>query len=382
MKSILRYSILLSSFCFIIQNTSAQPFSDFALDLEGWTAYCELPCVVTPGPQGWNGVNGNSLGCYKVTDNANGVWYYNSPAEFNIDLTSYYGGSLSFDLKQNGAAATQFNDCDVMIVKSDGTRIVYDTPTNPIPANSWVSYLVTLNEAGWKYTNLLGGAVTYTDFMSFISTFAVIKIRGDFSTSNSETTWFDNAKVTLPILLPIGLVSFSGTQVTDNTVELNWETSSEENADYFEIEKSLDYGISFEPIGSVKANGNSVSVSDYKFYDDNFKIDSYYRLRLVDLNQSFKYSNIIVVPGEESAHLINLQPNPANNAIQIHISPDHNYESMLITDSYGRVVARQNLTQPSSEYFSMDVQSFPNGIYILTLTGNTDIRSTRFQVLH
>lgn len=382
MKNTLRLILLQVCLVYAGYTVSAQPFSDFSADLDGWTAYCESPCIVTPGPQGWNGVNGNTLGCFKVTDNANGVWYYNSPAEFNIDLTSYYGGSLSFDLKQNGSAASQFSDCDVMIVKSDGTRIVYDTPSNPLPANTWVSYLITLSEAGWKYTNLAGSAVTYTDFMSFISTFSVIKIRGDFSTSNSETTWFDNVKITMPIMLPIGLVSFTGNQISDNTAELSWETSSEENADYFEIEKSLDYGVSFEPIGTVQAAGNSVSALHYKFYDDNFKVDSYYRLRLVDTDHQIKYSNIIVVQGDAASPALNVQPNPANHTIQINLSSHNSYETMLITDSYGRVVARQSLSQQTLDNFILDVQSFTNGIYFLTLTGNTDVMSTRFQVLH
>lgn len=367
--------------CAVVIDASAQPFSDFATDLEGWTAYCESPCILTPGPQGWNGVNGNSLGCYKVTDNANGVWYYNSPAEFNIDLSTYYGGTLSFDLKQNGSAAAQFNDCDVMFVKSDGTRIVYDTPTNPLPANTWVSYTITLSEAGWKYTNLAGGAVTYTDFIDYITNFSVIKIRGDFSTSNSETTWFDNAKITLPIMLPVELVSLNGTITGEHTAQLNWQTVTEHNADYFEIEKSLDYGVSFEPIGHVIANGNTLSTSNYIFYDDNFKPDSYYRLKIVDQNQQYKFSNIITIHGNEEASLIGLYPNPANNSIEININ-SNKYQTLLISDSYGRAVTRLELSPSASENLILDVQSFSNGIYFLSLLGNTDVKSACFQVLH
>jgi len=96
-----------------------------------------------------------------------------------------------------------------MLVKSDGTRIVYNTSSNPSSV-AWSSYAITLTETGWTYTNLAGAAVSYTDFMDFLATFAVIKIRGDYSTSTSESTWMDNVILATPPILPIELSTFTG----------------------------------------------------------------------------------------------------------------------------------------------------------------------------
>lgn len=88
-------------------------------------------------------------------------------------MSTYYGGTLKFDQKQNGTIASQTNLEDVMLVKSDGTRIVYNTSSNPSSV-AWSSYAITLTETGWTYTNLAGAAVSYTDFMDFLATFVTV----------------------------------------------------------------------------------------------------------------------------------------------------------------------------------------------------------------
>ncbi|MFI5172510.1 MAG: laminin B domain-containing protein, partial [Chitinophagales bacterium] len=252
----------------------AQPSSTFSLDCDGWTAYCEGAC---PAPStGWVSINGNPGGCFKSTDAGTGTWYYYSSASFNTDLSSYYGSYLHFDLKQN-TAMSQTNASDIMISKLDGSKIVYSTPLNP--GTSWTSYAVPLTEVGWKYSTLGGASVTFTDFITFLSNVNYIKIRGDYSTLSTETTWLDNVNITPVGLLPIELNYFSGLQAEAGVAELTWETLSETNADYFQIEKSINGGLSFDSIGFIVANGTTTSTHIYNFYDNNFYTNAYYRLR-------------------------------------------------------------------------------------------------------
>ncbi|NJN78400.1 MAG: hypothetical protein HC803_08785 [Saprospiraceae bacterium] len=81
--------------------------------------------------------------------------------------------------------------------------------------------------------------------------------------------------------LPIELTSFTAKK-QENTTQLNWTTSTEENNDFFTIEKSLD-GINFEAIGTKAGAGNSLEVREYNFTDAkpaNGK--NYYRLKQTD----------------------------------------------------------------------------------------------------
>jgi len=78
--------------------------------------------------------------------------------------------------------------------------------------------------------------------------------------------------------------------------QLKWATASEQNADYFNVERSVD-GTLFTSLGTVSATGNSQTVQNYQFMDEsvnNIKGQSiYYRLKQVDLNGANEYSQVI-----------------------------------------------------------------------------------------
>jgi hypothetical protein len=89
---------------------------------------------------------------------------------------------------------------------------------------------------------------------------------------------------------PVELLSFTGSKVADH-ITLMWVTALEENSSYFSIEKSDD-GINFSEIGTVNAQGNSSNPVTYEFEDRQFNSGSYYRLRMVDKDGSYKYSSV------------------------------------------------------------------------------------------
>ena len=95
-------------------------------------------------------------------------------------------------------------------------------------------------------------------------------------------------------LLPITLIDFSGTLQTDdlnNSVLLQWSTENEINNCCFNIEKSED-GNQFSTIGEVK---NSETYN-YSYIDEKpFIANNYYRLKQMDNNGEFTYSNIITI---------------------------------------------------------------------------------------
>jgi hypothetical protein len=101
---------------------------------------------------------------------------------------------------------------------------------------------------------------------------------------------------------PVELVSFS-VRKEGNNAALQWTTASEQNASYFSIEKSED-AIHFAEIGMVKAQGNSSNLLSYGYPDRHFNGISYYRLKMIDKEGSYKYSGVIALTKEEYARLI------------------------------------------------------------------------------
>lgn len=353
----------------------AQPASYFTSDLESWTGLCE--CINHPSIS-WASVAGSPGGAAKGTDNANGTWYFNSPAAFNTDLSGFYGGYLTFDQKQNSGTG-QTNLEDVMIEKADGTKIVYSTPSNPSNVG-WTSYNVPLIETGWKYTNLAGGAVSYTDFMDYITNINVIKIRGDYSSATNETTWMDNVKI-ITQLLPIELGDFSGVLQFNNTAVINWETLSEHNVSQFGIQKSSDGGKTFETIGKVNAVGNSTDANLYTFIDEACFGETYYRLLVVDNDNSSAYSKVIVVSGTEiSSNDIQLFPNPASTQVVINnTNSAFTFENIIIVDAYGRTV--KSIDATGFDNYTIDLSSLAEGFYFATLKNKSTSYSVPFQVV-
>ncbi|MFH0866877.1 MAG: hypothetical protein V1904_11830 [Bacteroidota bacterium] len=129
---------------------------------------------------------------------------------------------------------------------------------------------------------------------------------GDVRTMN---TWWDGYRIDTMARftwnfkddpMPIELLSFNAKEKDDNVI-LNWSTASEVNNDFFTIENS-ENGIDFNTIGYIEGSGNSNSVLDYNFVDENpYKI-SFYRLKQTDYDGGYTYSQIIKVSLNETSN--------------------------------------------------------------------------------
>jgi hypothetical protein len=109
--------------------------------------------------------------------------------------------------------------------------------------------------------------------------------------------------------LPVTLISLSGRKVTDGN-RLEWVTASEFNSDKFLVEKSLD-GTSFENIGQVTAAGISNNITPYQYLDTKpINGNNYYRLKMIDRDATFRYSNIVLLSNGNNIAGSKLYPNP------------------------------------------------------------------------
>ncbi len=114
--------------------------------------------------------------------------------------------------------------------------------------------------------------------------------------------------------LPIELLSFDGKFQVDH-VNISWATSSEVNNDYFIIERA-DASLNWTTLTRVKGAGNSNTLLHYSEKDRNpLSGVSYYRLKQVDFDGTFKYSDVVSVvnTNTESGDDVYLFPNPSSN---------------------------------------------------------------------
>jgi len=201
-------------------------------------------------------------------------------------------------------------------------------------------------------------------------------VSGQRTRSVANVTNFGNFAIGDNIsTLPVKLISFNGI-ASDNDALLNWRTSLEINNRGFEVERSKD-GELFETIGFVKGKGNSNAIVSYSLTDANVFADSkfaYYRLKQVDFDGKFEYSDIIKVTNSNvSFDDVNAYPNPFANELNVSFNSAKNTNASLeITNIQGKVITVKNTNvQTGLNLITLsELNDLSAGIYFVRLSVN------------
>lgn len=169
--------------------------------------------------------------------------------------------------------------------------------------------------------------------------------------------------------LPITLQSFSGLLKDDHSL-LEWTTASEMNTKSFKIERSFD-GEKYDEIGEVTAAGMSNQRKDYTFTDKQVALEkNYYRLKQVDLDGRFTFSNVVLIRNDKKQNNIVVATNPFDNYIQIRFaSPPKGIVRLALTDLSGRKIesAAYNGVFQSSIRHNLTNKLISKGAYLLVV---------------
>lgn len=182
------------------------------------------------------------------------------------------------------------------------------------------------------------------------------------------------------IPLPVELVYFTAT-VRNNQAHLEWLTASELDNDRFEIERSLD-ARSFEKVGTVKGKGTTSLETKYQFTDRTpVQGTVYYRLKQVDTDGQFAYSNVIAVNAKGLARELATQayPNPFRDVIKVTLTvPESQIAAMTIYDINGRRVMTKDLNLDAGiNNLELQLGQLQSGVYILKVVGEGMESTTR-----
>lgn len=157
--------------------------------------------------------------------------------------------------------------------------------------------------------------------------------------------------------LPVTLVSFTGS-LRNSVANLHWQTEQETNFDRFEVLKSTN-GSQFQPLGQVPAKGTAGS---YSYNTAQQEPTAYYRLKMVDLNGSAKYSSIIRLT-QKGGNSLFAYPNPATNQLNIQVA---NAGSMNIYAADGKLVKTMTLRAGIN---TVEINELSAGIYYGVING-------------
>ena len=169
--------------------------------------------------------------------------------------------------------------------------------------------------------------------------------------------------------LPQSLTTFTA-QLLNNRTILSWTTDMELKTSHFVIQRSVD-GNDYDDAGIVFTEGQGALHREYNFSDNNTGINAriiYYRLKMVDLDGEYSFSEVLqvrLISGAEAASL-SIYPNPAANELRITIpvSWQNKTVSYSIYNMQGILVKERNRSN-AGQTESLMISDLPAGNYVI-----------------
>jgi len=186
--------------------------------------------------------------------------------------------------------------------------------------------------------------------------------------------------------LPVELLSISARK-SESVNVIEWQTASETNNDYFEVQKSTD-ATDWVKIGKMKGTGNSNSVISYSYNDgssnDNKSI--YYRLKQVDFDGKFSYSPVVVLNDVlNDLETVHLYPVPANDFVYVTYHSVENNQPLIsikLYNCFGTVVKQDLLANRIDDHkIRIQTDAIAPGHYYLVLNFGDNIKTMKLIIL-
>jgi len=306
------------------------------------------------------------------SDSLNNIWFATGLAGwgglFKFDGTNYFGFNfiaiaIEFDNEGNLWVGTESFTGNAELLKFDGTN--------------WTSFNPSNSE--------------------FPQTFSI----RDLAIDKFGNLWIATESAGLVVfnengIVPVELLSFTSSLI-DNDVILNWQTATETNDQGFEIER-LKYSKfeklnDWETIGFVSGNGTTTEPQLYSFVDENLSAGKYqYRLKQIDFDGTFEYSNSIEVE-INSPTIFSLEqnyPNPFNpsTSIQYAISSSQ-FVTLKVYDVLGKEITTLVSEEKSAGSYEVEFSSaetlhatsLPSGVYFYRLKAGDYIETKKMVLM-
>ena len=311
-----------------------------------------------------------------------------------VNLSSFNYGLTTLSIDNSGTGASNYGN-NTTANKRIANKTYQVIPTNSNPTGLFtIRLFYTLAEVnGWK--SVTGSTFAAANILKCPNTISSGTLaNGVYGNTRSQVNFAGSGDSVISatfssgfggfamgtdiIVLPVSLLNFDAKK-SGEKVQLNWTTASETNSSFFYIERSSNR-IDFEKLGSVKAAGNSNTRRNYFFEDLTFhelnEPDIFYRLKMLDRNGDFKYSDIRTIDNRKEITQIQIMPQPAKDVLLVKTPPGFEYR-YLITDSEGKLMQKGSSSIQETELI---ISSLKTGIYFLQIS-HPDMENQVFKFL-
>ena len=331
-----------------------------------------------------------SIGPSNITDNNTTTYTFSNQSvtnwadfqvQINFTTTHTWAGDLRAQVAVSGCSS------------GNGTYTLFNFQTSGGGSNCDMKGIYTFVRSGTNYLSTNGGAASnpipacvsnavpagmYTSAQQWPSSGScsggtITVTINDNQTNDVGAALVHMVGTTGCFPLPVRLTSLAASKGAQGSI-LTWTTGSEQNSSYFAVEHSAD-NANWSEIGRVAAAGNSSDLRSYSFTHVNPATgNNFYRLRQVDIDQRFVYSNIVLLKATlSSTDAITVLSNPVTkNYLQLIITSTEKFQSrLMVTDLSGRNVlaAPVNLIRGNNSIM-LSLNNLSPGLYIASMKGN------------
>lgn len=204
----------------------------------------------------------------------------------------------------------------------------------------------------------------------------------DVSDGRQYSLWFKGFEYSTPVetpVLPVDLISFTARLNSNKATILDWTTSNEKDFSHFVVERSTD-AKTFTDAGMIFSDDDSKAAVKSYTYTDNAAVQStiiYYRLKMVDIDGKYKYSEVRLVrkandQAQQASILV--YPNPVITDVRVTIPDSWQGKSVSYTiyNSNGNVV-RQKINNQAGQTEVLSMIGSPAGLYMVKVMQGTEM---------
>ncbi|MEO8413678.1 MAG: choice-of-anchor tandem repeat GloVer-containing protein [Ginsengibacter sp.] len=226
---------------------------------------------------------------------------------------------------------------------------------------------------GMTYT---GGADNVGSIFSFDPASSAFTHLTDYNGINGANPYWGSAFVEVAEAgpLPVSLLSFTGSN-NGHDNQLSWKVTNQQLLHYYQLQRSLD-GKVFSPVADIN-NAGTTSYTYNDYIDASLAQLYYYRLKLVDIDGKFTYSNIVAIKIDAGSPFVIL-PNPVHNILFVQAKGANEPAIFQVVDGTGRTLKEIKVTLAGTTSFSMDISTLSKGLYYLVLLKNDQAETRKF----
>lgn len=384
-------------------NTFFEDFEGFAVggqvacqDPTNWSTWSQLPCSAEDASVSSNYAHSGTKSFVIVPandfvkplgDKTSGKWwisfwvymptgkggYFNTLNTFPATASEHWGMEVYFDV---GGAGRLLNGGTVNFSWTENTwqycEVIVDLDLDQ--AQFWFNGSQVGTSWQWTRGNpAYALKLAANDFYGPLQTTADECYYDDY--------WFgDEAWV------PVEMTSFAGSVNNLGQVVLNWQTASELNNHMFEIERRTETS-EFRTVGFVEGHGTTTQQNNYSYVDKTAEQGvNYYRLKQVDFNGTYSYSDIveIEVVGPLTFELAQNYPNPFNPSTNIKYSvPESGNIRLSVYNLVGEEVAVlvNGFSQAGFYEVTFDASNLSTGVYLYKLQSANSVQTKKMMLL-